>query len=179
MRSEAEIELYAGNGAAAYDRLVRDERSLKKSLLLRLQYIRSFTAFARGRAAVASIQAAPELRAERVAEARRLARALRREKMAYTKPLAAMVTASVANAEGNRAATLAALREAITAAENADMAMHAAAARHQLGLVLGDSGGVALVSEAEDAMRAQEVRLPARFASMLLPGRWGTSNGSL
>jgi eukaryotic-like serine/threonine-protein kinase len=176
MRSEAEVELYAGQGAAAYERIVRDERPLKKSLLLRLQYLRALTMFIRARAAVASIEAAPERRAERLAEARKLARALRREKMMWIEPLAAMVTASVSNAEGKRTATIRALREAITAAETADMALHAAAARHQLGLLLGGKEGAELVAEAEDAMSAQDIRAPARFASMHIPGRWGAGS---
>jgi hypothetical protein len=31
------------------------------------------------------------------------------------------------------------------------------------------------MGEAEDAMAAREVRAPARFAAMLVPGRWKTS----
>jgi tetratricopeptide (TPR) repeat protein len=172
MRSEAEIELYAGNGAAAYERLERDERALKKSQLLRLQYIRGLTAFARGRAAVLSIETAPEKRAVRLAEARRIAFALRRERMTWTAPLAAMVSASVKNAEGDREAAVSALRESVALAETADMSLHAAAARHQLGRLLGGEQGAKLVADAEDAMHAQDIRAPARFASMFIPGRW-------
>ena len=173
MRSEAEIELYTGDGTAAYERMARDERALKKSLLLRIQYVRVLTAFTRARAAVASIEAAPERKRARLSEAAKVARALRGERMAWAEPLASMVTASVKNAQGDRAGAMAALRESITLAEAADMSLHAAAARHRLGLLLGSADrGAELVSEAEDTMSAQDVRVPARFASMLLPGRW-------
>ena len=59
MRSEAEIELYSGEGVAAYERLAQDERALKASRLLTVQFMRALTLFARGRAAIASIAGAP------------------------------------------------------------------------------------------------------------------------
>jgi hypothetical protein len=172
MRSEVEIELYAGNGAAAWERIERDERALEKSHLLRVQFMRILTRFARGRAAVLSIRATPQRRAARLAEARKLARQLRQERMAWTEPLAAIVTASVKNIEGDRAGTATALREAASFAGAADMALYAAGARHQLGLLLGKGEGADLVREAEERMRDQGIRDPARFASMLVPGVW-------
>ena len=53
------------------------------------------------------------------------------------------------------------------------MAMCAAAARYQLGSLLGDEEGKGLLREGGDAMKAQDVRAPARFAGTWLPGRWG------
>jgi serine/threonine protein kinase len=175
MRTEAEIDLYTGNGAAAYERLLRDERALKKSLLLRVQFMRGLTAFARGRAAVASLDATAGRREARLAEARKHARALRRERMAWTEPLAAMVAAAVKNAEGDRDGAASALRDAIALAEAADMSLYAAAARHRLGLILGGDRGEELVIEADETMRAQDIRVPTRFASMFLPGEWSRS----
>jgi hypothetical protein len=82
------------------------------------------------------------------------------------------VTAAVRNAEGDRSGAATSLREAASLAEAADMALYAAAARHQLALSLGKSG-TDLRSHADDAMLAQGIRAPARFASMLAPGVWG------
>ena len=53
------------------------------------------------------------------------------------------------------------------------MAMYAAAARYQLGLLLGNEEGEGLLSDGGDAMKAQDVHVPARLAGMWLPGRWG------
>jgi serine/threonine protein kinase len=170
MRSEVEIELYAGDGAKAYERLERDEGALKKSLLLTVQFMRALTTFARGRAAVASIGTAPERKGARLAEARRLARRLEREDMSWTAPLAALVTASAANASGDRPAARASLERAIALAQAADMALYAAAARFQLGRSLGRTEGAKLVERADDDMRAQAIQMPARFAAMLVPG---------
>ena len=175
MRSEAEVELYAGDGAAAYERLWRDEDALDASLLLRVQFIRALTAFVRGRAAVAASEAVPRRRSARLAEARAFARRLARERMEWTAPLAALVTASVKNAEGDRHAAARALEQAVVLADAADMSLYAAAARHQLGLRVGGAGGADLVLQAETVMRAQAIRVPSRFASMLVPGPWGPS----
>jgi hypothetical protein len=175
MRSEADVELYAGHGATAYTRLEQDARALKKSLLLRVQFIRALTAFARGRAAIATIESAPAQRAARLAEARRIARELEGERMTWTAPLAAMVAGAAANAQGARALATDSLRMAIERAQAADMSLYAAAARYQLGRLLRDDEGRELLRRAHDEMTAQEVRVPERFATMLLPGRWDVS----
>jgi len=172
-RSEAEIELYAGNGGAAWNRLELDRRPLEKSLLLRVQFMRVLTEFARGRAAIASIVAAPERKAAQLAEANKSARQLRGERMKWTDPLAATVTASIKSVEGDRAGAESALREAIALAEGADMTLYAAAARYQLALSLGKVVGADFLREAEARMGDQGIRAPSRFASMLVPGDWG------
>ncbi len=172
MRSEAEVELYANEGAKAYARLEQDEPALKKSLLLHVsQYVRANNAFVRGRAAILSASADPGRRRGRLAEAKRLARQLARERMAWIAPLAAILTAGVANAMGDRARAFASLRAAIELARAAEMSLYAEAARYSLGSALGDHG-LAPKRQAEDAMRAQGILAPDRFAAMLVPGRW-------
>ncbi len=173
MRSEAEIELYVGDGAAAYERLKRDEGPLDKSLLLGLQLLRIFTAYAMGRAAIASIDTAGSLREERVAEAKARAVALRDEQIPWADTYAALISASAKNAEGDREGAILALREAIVLADAADMMLYAAGARHQLGLLLGGTPGAVELHQAEDAMRAQDIRVPSKFANLYVPGRWG------
>jgi hypothetical protein len=174
MVSEAETELYMGNGVAAYARVCRDAAALKKSLLLHAQIVRGKTLFLRGRCAIASIDADPALRAARLREGRKLVRKLERERMPWTAPLATILSAGIASAEGNPSGAAACLRTAIELADAADMAGHANAARHQLGLLLGGDEGRDFVEKAQDAMAAQGVRAPARFASMLVPGHWAT-----
>ena len=114
------------------------------------------------------------MRARRLAETRRLARQLDKEGMGWTAPLAAILKAAVANAERDRPGAIEALRSAIALALAADMAGHVAAARFQLGWLLGGEEGAELVARSEEAMREQGVRVPARFAATLVPGRWRT-----
>jgi eukaryotic-like serine/threonine-protein kinase len=172
MLSETNIELYVGDGARARARLERDARALKRSFLLHSRFIEGFTAYARACSAVASIDADPASRPARVREARRLARQLERAPAAWSGALASLARAAAANAADDHAEALDALREALTRSEAADMGLHAWAARHRLGSLLGGNEGAALVAQAEQAMRAEGVRTPARMAGMLLPGRW-------
>jgi serine/threonine protein kinase len=173
MRSEAEVELYAGNPDRAYARLELDARALKETRLLHVQFIRGLTAFARGRAAVASVETTPARRRVRLAEARRITHQLERERMTWTAPLAAIVAAAEANARGDTAFAIESLRLAAERAQAADMSLYAAAARYQLGALVGGDQGRTLRQRAEALMHSQEIRVPARFAGMLVPGRWG------
>ncbi len=170
---ETEVELYAGNAAGAWERLRRDAHAFRRSHLLSLQLIAILTHFVRGRSAVASASSLGEAdRGPRLAEARRAQKKLANEGMAWSAVLAAMLAASVARASGDEAGAQAALRQAIDAAEGAEMALHAAASRRQLGVLLGGESGAAMVAQAEETMRTLGVRVPERYAQMLLPGRW-------
>jgi serine/threonine protein kinase len=179
MRSEAETELYAGRGAEAYERLEQDERALKKSVLLNVQFIRGLTRFARGRAAIASMDASNTTqRSSRLAEARRLAAQLEHENMTWTAPLAAILRAAIRNAAGDLSGACASLENASELAKTADMSLYAAACRHQLGLTMEGPDGAQVLEQACKEMRAQEIRVPARFATMLVPGHWGPAEQS-
>ena len=103
-----------------------------------------------------------------------MARRLEREAMTWIAPLVSLLRAATAHAEGDRARASAALREAIECATAADMSLHAWCARRQLGCLIGGEEGDRLVAEADAAMQAEGVRAPARMATMLVPGRWGS-----
>ncbi len=170
--AEANRHLYLRAGARAYDCIAKDWPKLKKSFLLRVQYLRADATFARARAAVASIDGADD-DGVRIEEAERLARRLSGEGMPWTEPLAAIIRAGVACARGNRAHAIGSLREGVTRADASGMAMHATAIRYQLGRFIGGESGDALVDQAEGAMKMQGIREPGQFAAMLVPGAWG------
>ncbi len=175
MHYEAEIELYVGDAAAGYARIVRDQAALRRSLLGNVQVVRVLTWYLRGRCAVASIDAVPAERDARLAETRRLARKLVRENMGWAAVAGAILTASVANATGDRPGAIAALRDALAGATEADLMLHVAAARYQLGSLLGGDAGKAMVVQAGEEMASRGVRSPSRMANRLVPGRWGES----
>jgi hypothetical protein len=170
MYGETDIELYLGNSQAAYERCARDLPAAEKSLLLKCELLRICTLFTRGRCAVATAHALPELRKQRLAEARSMIHRLEREVPLWAAVFAALLSAAVSNAEGDRLGAVTALRTAMERAEGANMSMHAAAARYELGVLLGTEEGKALVQQAEEAMKAQDVRAPSRLAAMWLPG---------
>jgi eukaryotic-like serine/threonine-protein kinase len=173
MAFEPDVDLYLGDGAAAYRRLMRDYPALKRSLLLRVQFVRGIFHYTRGRCAVAAAGAEPGQRDARIAEARRAARQLDREHMPWTTALAAIVRAAAENAASRREPAIAALRDAIAASEAAGMAMHAAAARCRLGELLGGEEGNALARSAAHAIAAEGIRNVPRWVAIYLPGSWG------
>jgi hypothetical protein len=175
MHYEAEIELYVGDAARAYDRIVRDEVAFRRSLLGQVQVLRVLTLYLRGRCAIASLDAVPSERVARLAEARKLARRLAREKMPWASLDGSILTASVANATGDRPGAIAALRDVLAGATAAEMMLHVAAARYQLGSLLGGEAGKTMVAQADEEMASRGVRSAARMAARLVPGRWGES----
>ncbi len=135
-----------------------------------------FTHYVRGAAAIASLPGLPVgERARRLAEGKRAARRLDRESMAWTAPLAAIVAGSLAQACGNTARAEQSLRRAVALAKTAEMALYAAAAGHQLGSLLGGEDGDAMRNDAAETMRTCGVRVPERYAQMLVPGQWDRS----
>jgi hypothetical protein len=170
---EPDIELYSGDGAAAYERFARDLPALRASMLLNIQFVRCVTLYAQGRCAAASIEALPALRASRIAEARRAARRLARERMPWADVLGLTVRAAADHAAGDRTATVEALENLTESAERAGMAMHACAARYRLGMVVGGSEGRTLVQAAERKLASEGIQNHARWLAVLLPGRWG------
>jgi serine/threonine protein kinase len=173
MLAEAQIALYEDDGATAYERVVRDSVPLRRSLLLNAQIIRGLTDFVRGRAALASIGESDAPRRRRLSEARRMARRLRREGMAWTTLLSSMLDASIANACGDAPRTMASLRACVELARSAEMPMHGAAASRRLGALLGGERGDVLIAEADAAMVAEDIVAPARWSRMLVPGQFG------
>jgi serine/threonine protein kinase len=182
MQYEAEIELYVGDGKRAYERIVRDETAFQRSLLANVQVVRVLTWFLRGRCAVASTfeRAADEANGAalpghlvgRLAEADGLARRLARQKTEWATALSLLLAACVADARGDAPRALASLRRGAEAAERSGMLLHALAARHQLGLLIGGEAGRAQVQQAAEEMATRGVKVPAQMASRLMPGRF-------
>jgi hypothetical protein len=171
---ETQIELYVGDGSRAYARLERDRRAFKRSLLGHAQFVREMTWFVRGCAAVASaVEAMDGARRARLREALSIGRRLERQGMLWMAPLASLVHAAAANAEGDAVRAVAALRAAAETADAAHMTLHASSARYQLGRLVGGDDGERLRREAETAMSAEGIRAPERIATMILPGCWG------
>jgi hypothetical protein len=176
MAFEPDVDLYLGDGEAAYRRVTRDLPALRGSLLLRVQFIRGIFHYVRGRCAAAAAFARPDRRRARVAEGMRAARALEREGMPWTAPLAAIVRAASENAAGRREAAIAALRSAADAADVAGMRMHAEAARFRLGGLLGGQEGATITDAAREVIEGEGVRDVERWVAIYLPGVWPSAS---
>jgi tetratricopeptide (TPR) repeat protein len=156
--SEISIDMYNGDGVAAYDRVTRAWKQFESSLLMYVQTLRVSAHFARGRAAVAATRAG---RKGLLRGAARDARVLQRQKAPYAVGLGTMVEAGATLLSGNLERGAAALRRAAEACDKAEMSLHAEAARWELGRVIGGDEGAALVAAAERALTAEGVRDPA------------------
>jgi hypothetical protein len=168
MLSLAETEIYRGDAAQAYARVVERAPALGRAQIFRVLLVRSHCLGARARSALAaaamSKEPAPLLRA-----ARRDARAIAAIEMSFCAPAAEAIAAGAAAIEGDVERAVAGLRVAVAAFDEVPMAAHAAAARRQLGRLVGGSKGAALIAEADAAFAAIGVARPERYAAMLVP----------
>jgi hypothetical protein len=168
----SDIDVYEGRPAEAYDQLMAKMPVLKKSLLLHSAFIRTMTGFVRARLAIARIDARPDEKAVRVAEALAMVRKLRKEHDPWAGALAELITGVAENALGRRDAAIAAMRRGVAACEAIDMIVYAVPARFRLGELVGGEEGDALVKAARETLLAQGTRDPARWVALYFPGKW-------
>jgi hypothetical protein len=168
LSDETQIDLYQGQGRAAWDRLSASWPTLAASHFLRVQQVKIFLLYLRGRSALAAAGTAadpkPFLRA-----AERDARLLQGERMAWSEELSRLIRAGVILARGGTGA-VELLREAACGLDKVEMVLHAAAARRLLGRLVGGDEGHVLVAQAEAWMKGQQIQDTARLAGMLAPG---------
>lgn len=165
-----QADLYSGDGARAYARIVDKWPAYRRSLLHLVQMLGAMALQLRARSALAAAGTSNEkdaLLARATSDARRLARL----RVGWATPMAELIQAGVARArraDDARAASL--LRSAVAGFERAEMALYAAAARRCLGRVVGGDEGAALVRAADEWMKEETVKNPQRMAAMLAPG---------
>src|SRR5262249_51902252 len=166
---EVQIDLYQGEGSAAWQRVTGQWPALARSYLLRVQQVRIFLLHLRARAALAATPAAadpgPLLRA-----AERDARLLRRERVAWAEAQAQLVRAGVAMGRHDAGGARQLLEDAAGRLDAAGLRLHAAAARRRLGGRGGGSLGHRPVEQADAWMKGQKVRRPARMTALPAPG---------
>jgi eukaryotic-like serine/threonine-protein kinase len=169
-----EISLYSGQGHLAWDLLSKEWPRLKRSLLLRVQYIRIESLYHRGAAAL-SLAAADITAVQRRAllkVATSDARGIQREHMPWSDPLALLLHAGVAAASGDRQAAGDLLHAAEAGFRAADMHLYAAASQRRRGEIVGGDDGLRLIQIADAWMLRQRIQDPARMTEMVAPGRW-------
>ncbi len=168
---QAQIDLYAGRGEAAWDRVTESWPALGRSFALRIQLIAILAHNLRARAALAAAaagrRATPLLR---IAETD--AGWIERVRMPWADPLAGLLRAGIATLGGNPAEVLDELAESERGFEAAGMSLLAAVCRFRRGqLTAGPKGGDLVVASAA-FMALQGLTSPERMANMLAPGRW-------
>ena len=90
--------------------------------------------------------------------------------MSWSKPFATLIRAAVAHQRGEAVKEITLLTEAIKSSDDADMRLHAAAARRCLGQVTGGEQGQRLIAEADAWMMEQKIKNPEAMTRMLATG---------
>lgn len=86
--------------------------------------------------------------------------------------MAAMLRASAATTEGDRALALTSMERAANGYSLAEMEIHTAVARRRLGELSGGERGRELIEEGNARLTAQGIKNPDAIARMIAPGRW-------
>jgi hypothetical protein len=159
--------LYAGEPEAGLELLSRAGPAMRRSLVLRNQMMRATLATLRASCAINAAASGRDRDANRAVAARD-ARRLAREGVRWTDAHALTARAGLARIDGDEGEARGLLASAAAAYEDAEMALHAAAAQLQLARLQPD--GEARAEAAEALFRAEQVLQPAKLARMLVPG---------
>jgi len=170
--AETEIALYRGDAEGAWRLVMERWSSLRRSLLMGVQYIKLESLFHRGAAALALACVGGREQEALFARASADAKKIEREKAAWATPMASVLRAGVAAARGDRERSFAYLRAAAAGFDSAAMGLYAAAARRRIGEITSGDEGKRAIEEADAWMTEQQIRNPERMAQMLVPGRF-------
>jgi serine/threonine protein kinase len=174
MIAGGEIALYARRPSEGREPLLSQWPAFKRSGLERLQFYRIEALHLRGRTALACAAQASSAAARTalLRSAAQDARLLEREATPWGAPLARLIRAGIAAARQEAQTALRLLSRSEEELASLDMALYAAAARRQRGLLLGGNEGRELVEAADAWMAGEDIKNPERMADMLAPGSW-------
>jgi hypothetical protein len=165
----AQIEIYTGDVEVAEKHVEGQWQALKDSMLLRIPAVQVEAMQLRARAALANGNFGVTDK-DRLRLAEKMARKIEKIPMSWSKPFATFIHAAVAHQRGEAVKEIALLAEAIKSSDEADMRLHAAAARRCLGQVTGGAKGQRMIAEADAWMTAQKIKNPEAMARMLATG---------
>jgi len=161
--ARGEHALYTGNGPRALIALEGDFERLRSSLLTRAQSMRAQAHYLWARLALSAGTPRALKRVERVA------RKLKREKVAYAAVWAEILTAGVAAQRARPDLARQALARAAAGAEEQQMRVYEAAARLRLGELIGGDEGARAIAAALAQLATCGVVNPRAMAEMLVP----------
>ena len=171
MTLQVETALYVGAYADAREKLLATWNKMSRSLIAREQITSIMSSFLRGRVALACWMDNREDQGL-YTEVEQYAKRLGNIRSDLAQPMAQALRAGVAAGLGRRGEALRLLTVAIEAFERAGLHAYAAAASYRSGALRNDSDGRAEMKAAWSFFATQDVRNPAAFIRMLLPGKW-------
>ena len=171
--ARVQISLYRGDAHGALSRITAAWPRVITSMMLSIQNLRVILRHLRGRAAlaVALVEGPRGRRRARLIElARSEARKLVKDDVPFARPLGLTIDAGASALVGEREKSAQLLAEAAVLFQEREMMLHAAAADHERGRLIGGDTGRVLRTEAEAKMIDEEVDSPERLAAMFVPG---------
>ena len=165
IESRAELDLYDGTIARTREELRPVLATVGKSLLMRIQIVRTSFWFLCGRLILAeSAKTGAET------ELNKLTRRLERERVPYAVVWARLLRAGQLTQQGDSARAIELLRETVQLSEEHELMLCAAAARWRLGELLANDEGQALCAKATEWLASEDIRDPRRMVAVMAPG---------
>jgi hypothetical protein len=168
LRARAELALFERRAAEAVEALSPSFEALARSMLLRVKLVRADAIALRARLLLAASPELPEPKRAR-REVHRAVRRLERERTGYANVYALLLRAGLAAYEDTAERQIELLRRAARESGEHTMALHQAAARHQLGALLGGDEGAELDRAATRYVEHERIRAPDRLFEVALP----------
>jgi serine/threonine protein kinase len=167
--AEGQVEMYAGNGERAWERITSRWPALAASLILRVQFNRIESVHLRGRSALAAVDAGadPEFL---LISAENDAKLIENEQMDWAKPFSHLLRAGIAYSRGDQERSLSLLAEASSCFNKAEMSLYAKAAERRTGELIGGEDGRALVTSSNAWMAGQRIQNVDAMTALLAPG---------
>ncbi len=169
VRSLVHLDLYRGDGAAAWNRLCSVWPEYSRSMLLRIQLTRIQMLELRARSALAVAELGRDS-ARLLQSAERDARRLEREGQSWALAHVHHLRAGIAACREDASTALHQLALAADHFDSADMPLSGWVMRYRIGEIQGDKDGRALVDQATLWMQSQSIKSPERWVAMVAPG---------
>lgn len=169
--ARAHIALYRDDPAAAWNDVCSTWPMMRRSYLLRIEYMRNESWLLRGRCALALASRRDGREREKLLQhAEAIVRRVRRERLPWASTLARLIQAGVLAQCSQVPAAIEELNVAEQELRARSMVLYACCAQLVRGHLLADAGGRELVARATETMSAEAIIAPSRVANVLVPG---------
>ncbi|MCA9519506.1 MAG: AAA family ATPase, partial [Myxococcales bacterium] len=170
LEARVELVLYTRRCPEGRAELAGLINGFKRSMLLRIQLVRSVFLWAEARLLLGSLRDPAVDRAATLRSVARNARRLAKEGVSYARLYAMLLNAALQLQRADSESARETLSSAASYAAEVEMNAIAAAARFRLGLLQRGAKGDEMVAEAMDFFRAQGVACPEKMVEVLTPG---------
>jgi eukaryotic-like serine/threonine-protein kinase len=162
------IARYEGREADTWREISERWARIERSKLLVVNIVRVTALAERGSAALCQATSSPSAAFTRIAT--RAARQLEGEHLPHARALSGLLRARIEVLQGNPSRGLSLLTETSLRLDSAGLSLHADCTRRVSASLMGGHISAMLIQEADQRLRAQGVRDPARFSAMMVPG---------